>query len=189
MASLLLHLWIISFRFHCLVTYMQDLDLRTYVEVSKTAEVCLVLLEENPYNLSDLQFRVKARERPNQIWFLPFGCQFEVRIVIAKAGISRVSICNISVIFALSHSHAVLTWWQPISAYLSPPRYGISSPGQMPQGCACVINIALRCPEASNLGSPDGWALFVNEVELGIPCKLSILSLLSESRSSSHDAN
>lgn len=46
---------------------MQDLDLRTYVEVSKTAEVCLVLLEENPYNLSDLQFRVKARERPNQI--------------------------------------------------------------------------------------------------------------------------
>lgn len=57
-----------------------------------------------------------------------------VRTIIAKVGISRVSKCNISVIFALSHSDAMLVCWQGVSA----PRYGISSPGYMPQGlCLC----------------------------------------------------
>lgn len=41
----------------------------------------------------------------------------------------------------------------------------MSSPGQMPQGCACVISIALRCPE--------GWA-FMDVVELRIPHKVNI---------------
>lgn len=43
----------------------------------------------------------------------------------------------------------------------------------MPQACAGVINIALRRPEASSLGGPEGGA-FVNVVELGIRYKLNI---------------
>lgn len=65
-----------------------------------------------------------SAKRPNQIKFLPLGCRFEVRIIIAK--VRGVSICNISVIFALSDSDAMLVCWQGVSAC----RYGISGPEQ-----------------------------------------------------------
>lgn len=88
--------------------FSQGFGLRAYVEVFQTAEVCLVILEESLHNLSNLQFRENFRERPNQIRFFPLGCQFEIRTIVAKGEISSVSNCNISVIFALSRSDAML---------------------------------------------------------------------------------
>lgn len=103
---------------------MQGFGLGPYLEGFTAAQVCLVLWKESPHNLSDLQFRENFCERPNQIKFLPLGCRFEVRIIIVK--VRGVSIWNISVSFALSHSDAMLVCWEGVSAC----RYGIPSPGQ-----------------------------------------------------------